>query len=143
MWVTNQVFQLKPILNDIEYNCFWACRVVWPQKAISWIEALSEEQVLSKLQGVMEGLNYSWYTINDLLQNRLDQGQLEFTVVDGHVLFECNNLRDEKRVWERKGRLSHNCPEFNRDRLIKLMILPSQGGLGLESKLSTASGCHA
>ncbi|KAH6666159.1 hypothetical protein B0J14DRAFT_491608 [Halenospora varia] len=109
----------------------------WSKQTVLRIEALSEPQVLSELQGVMEGRTYSWHSINELLQGRLDQGDLEFMPVDGDVLFEWNNLCDEKREWERKGRLSHNCAEFNRDCLINLMILPFQAGLGLESKLST------
>jgi len=112
----------------------------WPKQAVLWIESLSEQQILLELQRVMDGWNYSWHSINELLQGRLDQGDLEFTLVDGDVLFEWNNLCDEKRGWERKGRLSDNCAEFNRDCLINLMILPFQGGLGLEGKFSTRSG---
>ncbi|KAH6675997.1 hypothetical protein B0J14DRAFT_427352, partial [Halenospora varia] len=92
----------------------------WSKQTVLRIEALSEPQVLSELQGVMEGRTYSWHSINELLQGRLDQGDLEFMPVDGDVIFEWNNLCDEKREWERKGRLSDNCAEFNRDCLINL-----------------------
>jgi hypothetical protein len=111
----------------------------WSIQTVLRIEALSEEEVFLELQGVMEGQDYSWHSINELLQGRLDQGDLEFTRVDGDVLFEWNILCNEKRRWERKGRLSQNCVEFNRDCLINLMILPFQGGL--EGKFSKRSCC--
>jgi len=67
------------------------------------------------------------------MQAQVDEGVLEFTLQDGDVVFEWNSLCDEKREWERNGRLSvRNCAEFNRHCLINLKIIPSQG-LGLES----------
>ena len=109
----------------------------WSKQAVMRIEALSDSQVLLELQEAMEGRNYSWHSINKLLQNRLDEGDIEFTHVGGDVLFEWNNLCDEKRIWEKNGKFSHDCSEFNRDCLINLMILPFQGGLGFECTLST------
>jgi len=119
-----------PLQSGIRHNDAYA----WSKNAVLRIEALSEQQVFSELQEVMEGRNYSWHSINELLKGLLDQGDLKFTVVDGDVLFEWNNLCDEKREWERKGRLSHSCAEFNRDCLVNLMILPFQAGLSLEGE---------
>ncbi len=109
---------------------------LWPKREVLRIEALSEQQVLSELQEIMEGRNYSWHSINKLLQDQLDKEALEFTFIDGDILFEWSNLCDEKRKWERKGCLSDDCAEFNRDCLINLKILPFQAGLGLKSKLT-------
>ncbi|KAL5325382.1 hypothetical protein ACEPPN_006507 [Leptodophora sp. 'Broadleaf-Isolate-01'] len=81
----------------------------------------------------MDDQNYSWHSINALLQSRLEQGDLDFTFEDGDVLFEWNNLCDEKRRWEVKGQLSENTADFNRDCLVNLLILPFEGGLGPES----------
>ncbi|XMA13697.1 hypothetical protein WAI453_006488 [Rhynchosporium graminicola] len=80
----------------------------------------------------MEGHSYSWYIINELIQARFDEGSLECSPVDGDILFEWNNLCDEKRTWEKKGRLSVNDAGFNMDCLINLMILLVQAGLGSE-----------
>jgi hypothetical protein len=108
---------------------------LWPKREVLRIEALSEQQVLSELQEIMKGHGYSWHSINKLLQDQLDKEALEFTFIDGDILFEWNNLCDEKRKWERNGCLSADCAEFNRDCLINLKILPFQAGLGLKSKL--------
>jgi hypothetical protein len=45
----------------------------------------------------MEGCNYSWRRISELLQVQFDKGTLEFTLTDGDILFEWNNLCEEKR----------------------------------------------
>ena len=45
----------------------------------------------------MEGHNYSWNCINDLLQARFDKGSLEFSLVDGDVfvgLHALNNVHE-------------------------------------------------
>jgi hypothetical protein len=109
---------------------------VWSQQTVLRIEALSDQQVSSELQRAMQGLSYSWHSINELLRSKFDQGGLQLIPNDGDILFEWINLCDEKREWERKGRLSNNCAEFKRDCLINLMILPFQAGLGLEGKSS-------
>ncbi|PMD60266.1 uncharacterized protein K444DRAFT_482987, partial [Hyaloscypha bicolor E] len=106
----------------------------WPKREVLRIKALSEQQVLSELQEIMEGRSYSWHSINELLQDQLHKEALEFTFIDGDILFEWNNLCNEKRKWERKGCLSDDCAEFNRDCLTNLKVLPFQAGLGLESK---------
>lgn len=106
---------------------------LWPARQVLRIESLSEKDVLSELQSIMDGRSYSWHRINELMQARLDKGVLEFTLQDGDVVSEWNNLCDEKRDLERNGRLSvRNCAEFNSDCLINLKIIPSQAGLGLE-----------
>ena len=105
---------------------------LWAKQQVLQIEDLSKQQVLFEVQGIMEGHNYSWHCINEFIQARYDEGSLEFTSVDGDVLFEWNNLCDEKRVWEKTGRLSVNNAEFYMDCLINLKILPVQGGLGME-----------
>ena len=110
----------------------------WPEQAVLWVEALSKQQVLEELHSIMNDRNYSWHSINALLQSRLEQGDLDFTFEDGDVLFEWNNLCDEKRRWEVKGELSQDSDEFNQDSLINLLILPFVGGLGPESWLSSA-----
>jgi hypothetical protein len=93
---------------------------------------LSKQEVLCELQGIMEGRNYSWHYINDLLQARFEEGSLEFSLTDGDVLFEWNNLCHEKQLWEKRRRLSVDIAEFNMDCLINLKILPFQAGLGIE-----------
>ncbi|KFZ13521.1 hypothetical protein V501_03677 [Pseudogymnoascus sp. VKM F-4519 (FW-2642)] len=74
------------------------------------------------------------------MQDQLDNGALEFTAEDGDVLFEWNNLCDEKRNWEREGRFSLSCADFNRDCLINLKIIPTKAGLGFKgSQLVSAN----
>ena len=109
----------------------------YPRREVLRIEALSDSQVLSELHEIMDGRNYSWHGINELLQVQLDTGVLEFTLAHGDVLFEWNNLCDEKRIWERERRFSVDCPEFNRDCLINLKLLPTQAGLGHEGKMTS------
>ena len=109
---------------------------MWAKRQVLQIENLSKQQVLLELQGIMEGHSYSWHCINEFLQARFDDGSLELSLVDGDVLFEWNNLCDEKRVWEKRGRLSVNNAEFNMDCLINLKILPVQAGLGIEGRLA-------
>ncbi|KAH8800513.1 hypothetical protein F5884DRAFT_810648 [Xylogone sp. PMI_703] len=87
----------------------------------------------------MEGDRYSWYSVNEALQNQLDKEALEFTFIGRDVIFEWNNLCDEKQKWERKGYLSTNNADFNRDCLINLKILPFKAGLP-ESKLTHEFG---
>lgn len=124
--VSQSVLYRDDVVDDFSF---------WLKREVLRIEALSEQQVLSELQEIMEGRGYSWHSINELLQDQLDKEALEFTFIDGDILFEWNNLCDEKRKWERKGCLSNECAEFNRDCLINLKILPFQAGLGLKSKL--------
>ena len=109
----------------------------WPKEEVLRIEALSDEEVLAELRDIMNGRDYSWHKISQSLQTRLDDDALEYTLEDGDVIFEWNNLCDEKRQWERKGRLSVNCTDFNRDCLINLKIIPFKGGLGAEGKYLT------
>jgi hypothetical protein len=111
---------------------------LWAKREVLRIEALSKQQVLRELQGIMEGRNYSWNYISELLQARFDEGSLEFSLKDGTILREWNNLCAEKRAWEKKGHLSTNDAEFNMDCLINLKILPVQAGLGIEGRLA---GC--
>ena len=108
--------------------------VLWPKEEVLRIEALSDKQVLAELQDIMNGRNYSWHKINQSLQAQLDNDALEYTLEDGDVIFEWNNLCDEKRQWERKGHLSVSCMDFNRDCLINLKIIPFKGGLGDEGR---------
>jgi hypothetical protein len=109
---------------------------LWAKRQVLRVEALSKQEVLCELQGIMEGHSYSWNRINDLLQARLDEGSLEFSFADGDVLFEWNNLCYEKRMWEKRGRLSVDNAEFNMACLINLKILPVQAGLGIEGRLA-------
>ena len=81
---------------------------LWAKQQVLRIEDLLKQQVLFKVQGIIEGHNYSWHCINEFIQARFDEGSLEFTLVDGDVLFEWNNLCDEKRLWEKTRRLSVN-----------------------------------
>ncbi|PVH72073.1 hypothetical protein DL98DRAFT_577015, partial [Cadophora sp. DSE1049] len=104
----------------------------WAERQVLRVESLSKRQVLLELHCIMEGYRYSWHCINEFLQVRFDEGSLECSSVDGDVLFEWNNLCDEKRTWEKKGRLSVNNAGFHMDCLINLMILPVQAGLGNE-----------
>lgn len=106
----------------------------WPKLEVLRIEALSDEDVLLELESIMEGRNYSWHSINEQMQAELDKGALEFTAEDGDVLFEWNNLCDEKRNWEREGHFSLSYADFNRDCLINLKIIPTKAGLGSKGK---------
>ena len=108
---------------------------LWPNREVLRIEALTDKQVLAELHAIMEGRGYSWHKINELLQAELDKDALEFTLEDGDVIFEWNNLCDVRRQWERKRSDSVQCAEFHRDCLINLKIMPIQGGLGLEGNL--------
>lgn len=112
---------------------------LWAKQQVLLIEASSKQQILFELQSIMAGHNYSWHCINGLLQAQFDEGALEFSLVDGDVLFEWNNLCDEKRVWEKKGRLSINNSEYNMGCLINLKILPVHAGLGIEGRLAAWS----
>ena len=98
------------------------------------IETLVDEEVLAELQDIMGGNNYSWCMINDLLQAQRDNNALEFTLDDGDVIFEWNNLCDEKKQWERHGFLSIIDSEFDRDCLINLKVIPFKGGIVDEGK---------
>lgn len=69
-----------------------------------------------------------------MLQDRLDDNRLEFTLKDRDVIFEWNNLCKEKQLWDKTGRLSVHSAEFNRDFLINLKILPARGRLENEGK---------
>ena len=79
---------------------------LWPMQEVLRIESLIDKEVLAELQDIMRGNNYSWYTINELLQVQRDNNALEFTLNDGDVIFEWNNLCDEKKQWEKHGCLS-------------------------------------
>lgn len=107
---------------------------LWPKEEVFRIEALLDQEVLSELEGILDGRNYSWHSINELMKTQLCKGALEFTFQDGDVIFEWNNLCDEKRNWEQKRSLSFSSTEFNRDCLINLKILPAKAGFGLEGK---------
>ena len=99
------------------------------------IESLLDEEVLAELQDIMGGKSYSWYTINDLLQAQRDNNALEFTLDDGDVIFEWNNLCDEKKQWEKHECLSIIDSDFNRDCLINLKVIPFKGGIVDEGKV--------
>lgn len=107
---------------------------LWPKEEVSRIEALSNQEVLSELERIMDGRNYSWHKINELMTTQLCKGALEFTFQNGDVIFEWNNLCDEKRNWEQKRRLSSSSTEFNIDCLINLKILPAKAGFASEGK---------
>lgn len=82
----------------------------------------------------MDGRNYSQHRINELMKTQLYKGTLEFTFQDGDVIFEWNNLYDEKRNQEHKRTLSSSSTEFNKDCLINLKILPAKAGFGYEGQ---------
>jgi hypothetical protein len=107
---------------------------LWPKHEVLRIEALSDEEVLSELESIVDGRSYSWHSINELMKAQLYKGALEFTFQDGDVIFEWNNLCDEKRNWEQKRSLSSSSKRFNRDCLINLKILPTKAGFGSEGK---------
>ena len=73
---------------------------LWPNEEVLRIEALSDQEVLSELERIVDGRNYIWHSINELMKTQLYKGALEFTFQDGDVIFEWNNLCDEKRNWE-------------------------------------------
>jgi hypothetical protein len=41
---------------------------LWPKQEVLRIEALSDQDVLSELEGIMAGRNYSWHSINELMK---------------------------------------------------------------------------
>lgn len=98
------------------------------------IEALSNEEVRLEFEAIIKGHGYSWHSINALMQNQLNEGALEFTGIDGDVIFEWNNLCDEKRHQEQNGCYLITCDEFYRDCLINLKIMPTKARFGLEGK---------
>jgi hypothetical protein len=55
------------------------------------------------------------------------------TLTHGDVIFEWNNLCDDRKHWENNSCLSINCDDFNRDCLIDLKIIPFKGGLAHDS----------
>ncbi|KFZ19767.1 hypothetical protein V501_00500 [Pseudogymnoascus sp. VKM F-4519 (FW-2642)] len=105
-----------------------------PSQEVSRIEALSNDEVRLEFEAIIKGDSYSWHSINTLMQSQLDEGALEFTAIDGDVLFEWNNLCDEKRHWEQNGCCSITCDEFYRDCLINLKIMPTKAGFGVEGQ---------
>ena len=107
---------------------------LWQEKEIDRVNALSDRQVLAELQRIMDGYDYSWHTINQALQEQLNDGTLEFTLEHGDVSFEWNNLCDERREWKKRGRFSVCSADFNRDCLINLKIIPVRAGLGDKGK---------
>jgi hypothetical protein len=109
--------------SQLVYNNTIIDLELWQKQQVLRIESIEAHQVFSELREIMEGRNYSWYIINDLLQARFDNGDLAHTLIDGAVLFEWNNLCNEKRVWEKRGHLSVDRTEFNKDYLINLKIL--------------------
>ena len=40
---------------------------LWPKEEVLRIEALSNQEVLSELERIMDGRNYSWHKINELM----------------------------------------------------------------------------
>lgn len=107
---------------------------LWPQKEVERIGTLSDHQVIAELQQLMVGNEYSWHTINYLLQEQVNNKTLEFTLEHGDIIFEWNNLCDERREWEKKGCFSVHGADFNRDCLVNLKIIPIRGGLGNEGQ---------
>lgn len=105
-----------------------------PGQEVRRIEALSDKEVQLEFEAIIKGHGYSWHSINALMQNQLDEGALDFTAIDGDVIFEWNNLCDEKRHWEQNGCCSITCDEFYRDCLINLKIMPTKAGFGVEGE---------
>jgi hypothetical protein len=106
----------------------------WREKEINRLNALFDCQVLEELQRIMGGYDYSWHTINQALQEQLNDGTLEFTLEHGDIIFEWNNLCEERREWEKRGCFSVYSADFNRDCLFNLKIIPVRAGLGDKGK---------
>ena len=106
-----------------------------PSDEVLRIEALQNEEVYAEIRDIMDSQSYSWNRISQFLQEQLERGALEFTLKDGDVVFEWNNLCDEKQKWERQRCLSVDSPEFLRDCLINLKLIPIHGGIGLQGDL--------
>ena len=106
-----------------------------PSDEVLRIEALQNEEVYAEIRDIMDSRSYSWNRISQFLQEQLEKGALEFTLKDGDVVFEWNNLCDEKQKWERQRCLSIDSPEFLRDCLINLKLIPIHGGIGLQGDL--------
>lgn len=103
---------------------------LWQTKEIERINASPDSDVLAELQRIMDGYDYSWHTINQALQDQLNEGTLEFTLEHGDVIFEWNNLCEERRGWLKRTCFSESDAAFHRDCLINLKILPVRAGLG-------------
>jgi len=132
---------VQPLQNVVRHDDPLYDLGLWAKQEVLKIEGLSKQQVMSELQGIMEGHKYSWHCINALLQGKLEEGSLEFSDCHGEVLFEWKNLCDEKRMWEKNGRPSVKSEKFNVACLINLKILPIKAGLGSEGKLASWSHC--
>jgi hypothetical protein len=81
----------------------------------------------------MQGHKYSWHTISQKLQAKLNSKALKIDHFEpGNILYEWNVLCDERLSWKRQGRPSFLNFNFNRACLINLKIIPTQAGLGIE-----------
>jgi hypothetical protein len=57
-----------PPLQDVVYHDDTPRDLrLWAKRQVLRIEALLKQEVLCELQGIIEGHNYSWHYINDLL----------------------------------------------------------------------------
>lgn len=93
------------------------------------IEALSEAEVFQELKNIMDGKSFSWHKIDQIIRAKVDNGTLRYTGKDGEAPSEWTYLCQEKYHWDRKGRLSMNSPNFFKDCLINLSILPMEAGM--------------
>ncbi len=106
---------------------------LWEKQQMSRIAKLSDRSVLRELRSIMNGEIYSWGRISQLLKHRFDEKLLVLEHFEpGNILYEWNVLCDEKRHWSHHKRPSFKSLKFNRDSLIKLKIIPTQAGLGIE-----------
>jgi len=110
---------------------------LWGKWESARIGSLSDQDVLKELKSIMNGHNYSWYTISQRLKRRLAQNLLTLEHFEsGNIPYEWNVLCDERLSWQRQGRPSFVSFGFNRACLINLKLIPTLSGLGYEGLYS-------
>lgn len=93
---------------------------------IANIEIMTDSELVEQLEGMMEGRDYSWHTINRGLQSLVDDHVLN----DRTLLRRWNFLCKEKQRWDNMERHLFAFPQHNRVCLINLILIPSIAGLG-------------
>jgi len=117
----------------------------WEVDEILRINCLSDKDLISEVHSTMNGLDYSWATINKSLKELRD--------LDYALYLEWNFLCGKKREWEPRAQFLRKSPTcgfgaptvlshmsrigqwdslFYRHLLINLKILPVHAGLGDE-----------
>jgi hypothetical protein len=104
------------------------------------ISGLSDAEVYLELSSKMRGESFSWSIISQCLRAQFRSKKLRLEHFEpGNILYEWNVLCDEKLHWQRLERPSFMSFKFNRDCLVKLKIIPTQAGLGMNGIYASTS----